>query len=358
MMDSAEPPVVTREIRHLLARDYAALDPELGRAIHLLAGRNAAVSWHKHGVFLDHLIGTYRILRLWGEPRATCLCGLFHSVYANEYVDLALFDARTERGVLAEAVGGEVEELAHTLCLMPRTEFALRVLDDAAALQRGMTLGDPQGGAAWRLSAETVRAFLAVTIADFAEQWFGWQDEVMGGYPHTDERRRAAEHWTKALWPGPLQPSAANMSLQSRLARRLPEFPGPVPPIFERCTRLLSPEDEAAAAALYWRVAGAGPAPDSIGRAADMLAEAIARNPWLGEAHLHLAQLELLEGDFAAAGEHAQRGLRLLLDWGTPRDKRIPWEGWVAWSRVLIKGARERAWPQTLRALNNLGLVE
>lgn len=357
-MDRSEPPVIGSEIRHLLARDYAALDPELGSAIRLLAGRNAAISWHKHGVFLDHLIGTYRILRLWGEPRATCLCGLFHSVYATEYVDLALFNARTERGVLADAVGRDVEELVHTFCMMPRTEFALRALDDATELRRGITLEDPRGGPAWQLSADTVRAFLAVSIADFSEQWFGWQDEVMGFYPHTDEQRSAGAHWAKALWPGPLRPSATNMSLQSRLARRLPELSGPLPPIFDRCSRRLPPEDEAAATALYWSVAGAGPAPEPMGRAADMLAEAIARNPWLPEPYLHLAQLDLLGGDFAAAGEHAQQGLRLLLDWATPRDKRIPWEGWVAWSRVLIKGARERAWPQTMRALNNLGLVE
>lgn len=357
-MDRAEPPVITTEIRHLLARDYAAVDPELGRAIHLLAGRNAAVSWHKHGVFLDHLIGTYRILRLWGEPRATCLCGLFHSVYANEYVDLALFNARTERGVLADAMGREVEDLVYILCLMPRTEFALRMLDDKTAIDRGMTLRDPQGGASWELPAETVRAFLAVTIADFAEQWFDWQDQVMDSYPHTEERRHSAEHWTKALWPGSLRPSATNMSLMSRLARRLPEFAAPLPPIFDRCSQVLSPEDEAAATDLYWRVAGGGPMPESIGRAADMLGEAVARNPWMPEPHLHLAQLELLDGNFSAAGEHALRGLRLLLEWGTPCDKRIPWEGWVAWSRVLLKGAREHRWPQTLRALNNLGLVE
>jgi hypothetical protein len=356
--DRVQIPAISAEVRLMLARDYAALSPELDAAIRLLAGRNAAISWHKHGVFLDHLIGTYRILRLWGEPSATCFCGLFHSVYSNEYVDLALFDVRNERAAFADIVGREVEELVYTFCMMPRTDFVLRMLEDSAPVRQGMVLSDPKGGRRWELSPDVVRTFLAVSIADYAEQWFSWQDDVMAGYPHMDHQRGAAEHWSKALWPGRLQPSTANMSLLSRLAQPLPQAAGTVPPIFDNCSRLLTSEDEAAATASYWRVAGGETASLTAAGASEILLEAVERNPWLPEAYLHLAQLKLLEGDFGAAGAQAQRGLRLLLEWGTPRDKRIPWEGWVAWSRVLIKAAREAAWPKTLRGLNNLGLVE
>jgi hypothetical protein len=356
--DRVKTPVINAEVRLMLARDYAALSPELDAAIRLLAARNAAISWHKHGVFLDHLIGTYRILRLWGQPSATCLCGLFHSVYANEYVDLALFDVRSERGVLSDGVGREVEELVYTFCMMPRTEFVLRMLGDAAPLREGMILADPKNGRRWELSPGVVRAFLTVTIADLAEQWFSWQDDVMGGYPHTDRERGAAEYWSKALWPGRLQPSGASMSLLSRLAQHLPQGTGTVPPIFDHCSGLLTPEDEAAATASYWRVAGGETASLTAADASEILLAAAERNPWLPEAYLYLAQLKLLGGEFGAALTQAERGLRLLLDWGTPRDKRIPWEGWVAWSRVLIKAAREEVWPKTLRDLNNLGLVE
>lgn len=76
------------------------------------------------------------------------------------------------------------------------------------------------------------------------------------------------------------------MSLLTRLARRLFEMSAPVPPIFDGCSRLLSPED-GRGDGVYWCVAGTGPSPDSIGRAADILGEAIERNPWLADAYLH-----------------------------------------------------------------------
>ena len=55
---------------------------------------------------------------------------------------------------------------------------------------------------------------------------------------------------------------------------------------------------------------------------------------------------------------HAQRGLALLLQWGTAWDKRLSWDAWVAWCRVLLQSARcETAWPQKPFGMLNVGLV-
>ncbi|CAM8935370.1 unnamed protein product [Rhodiola kirilowii] len=53
----------------------------------------------------------------------------------------------------------------------------------------------------------------------------------------------------------------------------------------------------------------------------------------------------------------AQEGLKLMLEWGSPWDKRMSWEGWVSWSRVLLMKAREKAWPNHARGILKLGLV-
>ena len=59
------------------------------------------------------------------------------------------------------------------------------------------------------------------------------------------------------------------------------------------------------------------------------------------------------------AGELGVKGLSLLLAWGTPWDKRFPWEAWCAWARVCCEGARKKEWPRNDEPLRviNLGLV-
>jgi len=348
---------ITRRVRDFLAEDFAAIDPDLPPLLAVLNRRRMAECWHKHGSFRDHLIGVYRILALWGQPREAQLLGLLHSVYSNEYVDLALFDAEGGRGDLVSLVGEEVESLIHSFCTIPRNEFAIALLerDEVPADGLVLTNGD---GARFALDRRRVGIFLAVTLADLAEQWFAWQDRVMAGYPHVTSDRPTNGHWGAVMWPGPMRPSMANWSLLSRLARHMPALGLPVPPIFDYCTAALSPKDEAGAAALYWQVANGQvqPAPcESVGQ---VLESTIARNPWAAEPRLTLAQLCLMDGDFRRAEDQAQRGLELLCQWGTSWDKRIPWSGWVAWARVLLQSAQGQTWPETIRNHNNLGMVD
>ena len=51
--------------------------------------------------------------------------------------------------------------------------------------------------------------------------------------------------------------------------------------------------------------------------------------------------------------------LARLLAWGTAWDKRVGWEAWVAWARVLQQHAAEREpFPETVMGVVNLGLVK
>jgi hypothetical protein len=48
--------------------------------------------------------------------------------------------------------------------------------------------------------------------------------------------------------------------------------------------------------------------------------------------------------------------LHLLTCWGNSWDKRIGWDAWVSWGRILLQGAQNRQWPETLNKLNNVAL--
>ena len=114
--------------RALLADHYAAVDADLPALLDLLFARSAGEDWHKAGTFKHHLLGVYRTLTLWNQPREVRLLGLFHSVYGNEYVDLTLFDRERERNTLRDVLGAEAEEWVSLFCAIPRTRFVQAIL--------------------------------------------------------------------------------------------------------------------------------------------------------------------------------------------------------------------------------------
>jgi len=69
-----------------------------------------------------------------------------------------------------------------------------------------------------------------------------------------------------------------------------------------------------------------------------------------------LAQLYLTAGEFELAEAAASSGMQMLASWETAWDKRIGWDAWLAWGRILLQGARTRNWPERLDKLNNLAL--
>jgi hypothetical protein len=356
MDNQPEPRDTTRLIDAFLDEEYAAIDPELPLLIRLVSDRRAGRSWHKHGSFKDHLYGVYRMLTLWRQPRDVCFAGLLHSVYSNEYVDLALFDPRDGRAILQERVGAGLEEMVHLFCAMPRNEFVTELASAPTPPREGMVLRGAQGDL-FRLSAAQVAAFLVITVADLVEQWYSWQEDTMSGYPTTGDAL-TGPNWSATLWPGPFRPGSSALSLASRLARHLPALGLPVPPVFDHCTKTMEGADEAAAAALYWQAATLQGPHVSPGVTRALLNEVVRLNPYVAEPHLLAAQLALVESDFDSAAVHAAHGHRLLSAWGVQWDKRVSWNGWIIWARLLAQYAREQTWPQTLRRHNNLGLIK
>lgn len=348
--------VIDRAIT-LLDEEWLQEDALLSPVLPVVLGRGVGHDWHKAGTFRHHLIGVARTLTIWQQPDDVRLLGLLHSVYGNAHVDLMKFDPSSERGKLAELVGSEVEELIYTFCTISRTDFLRELFAGNLRDDGSLVVSQRQGSKL--LSAREVAIFTVVTMADICEQWYSFQDDIYAGYPEY-EFLSARVHWVAGLWPGPMRPTTFRVSQMSRLGDVLqhPSIQGllPVPPVFDECKRVLQREDEAAASALYWSVVQQNQPLISTDATLAALLQTIRLNPWVAEPHLLLAQVCLTEGRFDDALPLAQKGLFLLAAWGNTWDKRIGWDAWMSWGRILLQSAQRRHWPEHLSRLNNLAL--
>ena len=347
----------------LLDDEWLSRDADLAPVLPVVLARGVGQDWHKAGTFRHHLVGVARSLTLWGQPREVRLLGLLHSVYGNAFVDLVKFDAASERQRLQQLVGEPAEHLVHLFCTMNRGQFVQRLL--AGQAQGDGSLRVELNGPAPRrevlLSAYEVAAFAVVSMADTIEQWFSWQDEVYSRFPATDTTRRQAVHWAASLWPGPMRPTARMLSQVAALGQALQQHPAlaaqlPLPPVFAHCSRALAPADEAAACALYWSVVQLDQPLVDLDSATGTLEQAVRLNPWVGEPQMVLAQLYLSAGRAQDAARAARGALSQLCAWGNAWDKRVQWDAWIAWTRILLQAAEQGRWPERLDKLNNMAL--
>ncbi|KAL7567803.1 hypothetical protein ACA910_000555 [Epithemia clementina (nom. ined.)] len=377
-----------------LAEDYDVMDPDvLPRSIKILKKRGAHHSWHKHSTFLQHLLGVHNILRLWGQGAIIGRVGLFHSAYSNSYVNLALFDPNLEgeREMMRQLVGSEAESLVYLFCTIDRQAVVINTLLKQGIIPKEGLIVPHIRNATEKtyLSPETLRMLVVFTMADTADQYFGWQDELFGGGGYKGSmiipgQDFEANHRSRAIWPGLSRPGLwmSYLSQLGQVARTFrPEwkqhsgdehnntasanddFVLVLPPIFESCTRLLAVENEAEAIDLYWSVMTnelqeGEDWKQKTERDIDLLNGCIAKNPWIFEPHVLLAQKYLHLNRFDEAKRSTQQALKLQMQWGTPWDKRLAFGGWVAWTRVLRQLAHDqKPWPQNSWEVNNLGLV-
>lgn len=189
-------------------------------------------------------------------------------------------------------------------------------------------------------------------------------------FSNTDGRLRmegCAQPNPHVVWPGPMRPGLW-MSAVSRMGRLLAsckqqlEAAGDgraadlvLPPVFAHCSKVLGVQDEAGARDAYWQAVHSDA---DAGAQAALFARAAELNPYVAEPHLMLAQLHLHAGRWEDAQREAAAALALLADWGTAWDKRMPWDAWVAWTRVCMEAASARSWPATPLGVLSLGLVQ
>jgi hypothetical protein len=377
-------------LEQILASDYDAIDPAiLSNSIKALKNRGAHRCWHKHSTFLDHLLGVHNILRLWGQGAIIGRVGLFHSAYSNSYVNLALFDPSSEREMMQQLIGNDAEELVHLFCTIDRQAIVVNTL-----LRQGYIPKDGLFVPHLRypnetifLSSETLRLLVVFSMADTADQYFGWQDSLFGGggidgsmiIPGLDFPER---HNTKALWPGISKPGLW-MNYVSGLGQLVRTFDPSwkllaqnnvtvdwadkidfdsikqheVPPIFNNGRETISVRDEIEARDMYWRVVTGDVVDDN-----DVLSTLLAcceKNPWVFEPLVMLAQVYLHRNEYESAAKAASRALDLQSQWGTAWDKRLSFGAWLSWTRVIFQRAtRREPWPTNSWEVNNFGFVQ
>ncbi|MCW8207451.1 tetratricopeptide repeat protein [Verminephrobacter aporrectodeae subsp. tuberculatae] len=342
----------------LLDEEWLARDPDLAPMLPTVLARNVGQDWHKAGTFRHHLVGVARSLSVWQQPRDVRLLGLLHSVYGNAFVDLVKFDPAKERARMRGLMGESAEHLVYLFCTQSRTQFVQRVL--AHALEADGSLVLEKDGKRHVLTPYEVAVFIIVSMADTIEQWSSWQDDVYSRFPDVQQRPQTA-HWAASLWPGPMRPTGRMLHQISALGQALqhPELKDllPIPPVFAHCSQNLSASDEAAASALYWAVVQQDQPLVDLDVATGVLESAVRHNPWVGESQMTLAQLYLTAGRRDEARAAASSALQLFCVWGNSWDKRVQWEAWIAWTRILLQGATvDGSWPERLDKLNNLAL--
>merc|ERR1719473_1642195 len=98
------------------------------------------------------------------------------------------------------------------------------------------------------VSGKEAAAFIIETLADEVDQRFGWQSDLEVGA-------------TMACWPGPMLPTL-RLSRTSQLAHAIRASSlideAALPPIFDKCSVVLSLEDETAARDAYWEAVSLG----------------------------------------------------------------------------------------------------
>lgn len=230
------------------------------------------------------------------------------------------------------------------------------------------------------VSRRVVAVFLMMTMADFSDQLFGFQDEL---FDNDDGKLEFKGNKTEAVWPGDCKPglwlnSISKMGAVYSLIVREEELfllerkknknnvcyddredediELVVPPVMEKCTKVLDARDQIVARDMYWEaVCDNGLL---LEKKEELLKRSIEKNPYVGEPYVVLSQIYLKKGMYEDAEREVERGLRLLLEWGSAWDKRASWEGWIAWGRVLLMKAKDKSWPQTSWGILNLGLVK
>jgi aspartate beta-hydroxylase len=300
------------------AKRPSSVDETADRLVAFLRAKGGAEHPHARGrTLLDHLVGTYEILRRWDQPVWLQHAALIHSVYGTEAHPHWLVPVST-RAALVELAGDRAERLAYLFCATPRKPLfagAHMWLRNFPQLPLG---GDRDARGEPPADRGELDALLVLHMANLAEQ------------------ARAADA-SPGTWLVRLR-DLADLLIDSATVS-LPSFVGGL--------ASLSEADEALARRSYRSAVAASDDPE---QRASGLALAAAVCPVVAEPCIWQAHHARCRGHTGVARQWTRRARRRLVALGTAWDKRLSYDEWLDLTRALEQPSDRRP-PPAERAL-------
>lgn len=98
---------------------FPSVEPRLAG---LLQSLDAHRVLHSKRTLAEHLVGTYELLRSWGNDEVVCRAGLFHSIYGTRVFKIRCADF-SSRKMVRDVIGAPAEFLAYLFCIADRDSF-------------------------------------------------------------------------------------------------------------------------------------------------------------------------------------------------------------------------------------------
>jgi aspartate beta-hydroxylase len=261
------------------------------RIIRFLEAEGAGMRQHAgRRTLLEHLVGTYEIVRRWEQPVALQHAALIHSVYGTESYHEQLLPV-SRRPAVAEAAGEQAERLAYLFCAIPRD-----------VLFAGTHVWAPGTVGREPTTRDELDALLLLHMANLAEQ-AGARDGSPGRW--LAKARELAEHL-----------------IDSDVAL----------PLFIAQLASFTDEDESRARHAYG--AGLAELESDVARTSH-LALAAAACPVVAEPCIWLAYLSHCRGIGDVGRSWARCAHDRLVTLGVAWDKRLTFGQWLALARML-----------------------
>lgn len=139
---SRDCPALRMTLVFKLKRNLDAVGPEgepMPRAslVAFLQRHGATANAHSDRTLMEHLVGTWRLLKAWGCDEHVCLAGLFHSIYGTSIYKRRSV-SRHERASVRSVIGARAEELAFVFSVLDRPGTWGRTLATGKAALHGI----------------------------------------------------------------------------------------------------------------------------------------------------------------------------------------------------------------------------
>jgi hypothetical protein len=263
---------------------------------------------HSGRMFIDHLTGTWQLLRRWRVPTAVSRAGLLHSAYSTVFYPRAIFSL-SERNLVKQLIGRQAERLVFLFCIIDRPHL-WAIVRKKERLDTGIDLPQRGTAAPLHLTPNYIRNLLLIESANIAEQSGGTCGE-----------------------PSPW------ISLVSSWSH---VFERPAAPYLSFLTRRISRTQDEGAVQKYMR------AVERSGVRSEKLLDAVIdANPYVGEPYILRAVRRLENGDFDGSIGDAAKGAEILQSWAVAWDKRMSWEWWLALASRTLELAVGSKQPST-----------